>query len=73
MKRIEVRETYPASVSAEWGHEPNVRAEIKMELALRIARWMRMEDVIDYVVTETATGETLITASVMVARTGDEK
>lgn len=67
-----MQETYPASVAAEWS-DPNVRAEIKMELALRIARHMRVIDVIDYVVTETATGETLVTASVMVARTGDEK
>ncbi len=73
MKRIEVREKFMAHVSDDWASDPNLRAEIKMDMALKLAIRMRVADLIDFVVKETATGETLITASVMVARTGDEK
>ena len=59
-------------VADEWGSEPNLRAEVKTRLAEEIATKMRVADQIDYVVSRDANGDTLITASVIVERTGDE-
>jgi hypothetical protein len=73
MQRLETSIVRGPGVGEDWGAEPNLRAEIKMDMAMTIARMMRLEDVIDFVVTKEPNGDTKITASVMVARTGDEK
>jgi hypothetical protein len=71
--RLEAIHRTGACVATDWGAEPNLRAEIKQKLAQEIAMQMRTRDLIDYVVTTDANGDTLITASVLVERTGDEK
>lgn len=73
MQRMEKVHRTGAQVADKWGHDPNLRAEIKEKLAHRIATQMRLDDVIDYVVSTDENGDTLITASVLVERTGDEK
>jgi hypothetical protein len=70
--RLEATHRTGAQVAAEWGAEPNLRAEIKQKLANQIVMKMRTEDLIDFVVTTDTNGDTLITASVLVERTGDE-
>ena len=61
-----------SAVGKHWGSDQNLRAEIKTCMADTLARMMRTRDLIDYVVTTDANGDTLITASVLVERTGDE-
>lgn len=72
MQRIEFSQLYGPSIADEWGAEPNLRAKIKAEMAEMIAHKMRVADVIDFVVSKDASGDTKIVASVMVSRTGDE-
>lgn len=62
-----------AKVAEQWVAEPTLRAEIKMNLAQQLARMMRTRDLIDYVVTKDTNGDTLIRASILIERSGDEK
>ena len=71
--RLEATHRTGAQVADTWGHEPNLRAEIKQKLAMQIAMQMRTRDLIDFVLSTDTNGDTLITASVVVERTGDEK
>lgn len=71
--RLEATHRTGAQLADEWDAEPNLRAEIKRMLAMQIAMQMRTRDLIDFVVTKDANGDTLITASVLATRTGDEK
>ena len=70
--RLDTTLTRGPAVASEWGSEPNMRADIKMDMALALARMMRLHDLIDYVLTTAENGDTIITASVNVTRTGDE-
>lgn len=71
--RLEAQHTTGAHVAQSWGSEPNLRAEIKMKLAEQLAWMMRTRDLIDYVVTTAENGDTIITASIEAASTGDER
>lgn len=71
--RLEAIHRTGAHVAEQWGAEPDLRAEIKENLARQLAIKMRTRDLIDYVVTTDTNGDTIITASVLVERTGDEK
>lgn len=70
--RLEATHRTGGQVIGEWGSEPNLRAEIKEKLVMQIAMQMRTRDLIDFVVTRDTNGDALITASVIVERTGDE-
>ena len=71
--RIEKTHRTGAQAAGDWGSDPSLRAEIKEKLARRIATQMRLADLIDYVVTTDENGDTIITASVLIERTDDEK
>ncbi len=71
--RLEATHRTSAQIAEQWGHDINLRSEIKNKLAMQIAMQMRTRDLIDYVVTTDTNGDTLITASVLSERTGDEK
>jgi hypothetical protein len=73
MQRIELERLYGPNIAFEWGSDPNLRARIKEEMADALATKMRIADLIDFVVTKDKHGDTRIVASVMAARTGDEK
>lgn len=60
-------------VAERWGYEPNLRAEIKQKLAEQLTMRMRTNDLIDFVVTTAENGDTVITASIEAASTGDER
>lgn len=60
-------------VAKDWGHDPNLRAVIKDDMAKVIATMLRTRDLIDFVVTAELNGDTKIVASVMASRTGDER
>ena len=70
--RLEAQHVTGRVVAGRWDDDPNLRAEIKMELAYVLARQMRTRDLIDYVVTIAENGDTVITASIEASSTGDE-
>ena len=73
MKRIQTEIVRGPDVAKDWGHDPNLRAVIKEDMARVIATMLRTSDLIDFVVTTEPSGDTKIIASVMAARTGDER
>lgn len=71
--RIEAQYVTGSVVAERWGYEPNLRAEIKQKLAEQLTMRMRTNDLIDFVVTTAENGDTVITASIEAASTGDER
>ncbi len=71
--KLEAVKRTGAYVAQVWGSEPNVRAEHKRVLAEELMMQMRTRDLIDYVVTTDANGDTIITASIEASSTGDER
>jgi hypothetical protein len=71
--RLETSITRGPNVAKDWGSDPNLRAEIKADMAMSIARLLRTHDLIDYVVTIEPNGDTKIVASISAESTGDEK
>lgn len=72
--RIEAEFWTSADVAERWGHDPNLRAEIKQKLAGDIGWKARVAELIDFVVmTDPTTGDTIITASLDASSTGDER
>ncbi len=72
MQRIEAETICSAEHGERWGHDPNLRAEIKRELAEAIGWKIRVADAIDFVLHPQPDGNVRIVASVMVSRAGDE-
>ena len=71
--RIETTITRGPNVAKDWGSDPNLRAEIKMDMAMTIARMLRTHDLIDFVMTVEPNGDTKIVASIDASSTGDER
>lgn len=71
--KLEAQHVTGSHVATSWGSEPDLRAEIKGKLAEQLAWMMRTRDLIDYVVTTAENGDTIITASIEVSSTGDER
>lgn len=72
LRRIEAAHRTGAKRADEWGCEPNLRAEIKRGLAEQIAIRLQLANLIQFVVTTADNGDTIITASLLAARTGDD-
>jgi RimJ/RimL family protein N-acetyltransferase len=72
MKRLEYVAVHGRDVANAWGSDPNLRADIKRDIAEHLAMMMRTHDLIDYVVTTAENGDTVVIGSVNVERTGDE-
>ena len=73
MKRIEVERLYGPRLAHVWGHDPNCRARVKDDLGKQLAKRLQIDDLIDFVVTTELNGDTKVVASILAARTGDEK
>lgn len=46
--KLKATVTTSADTAEMWGSEPNVRADIKMDIAMQLARMMRTNDAIEW-------------------------
>lgn len=58
--QIEVTYRTGKKVADEWGSEPNIRAEIKMKIAEAMGRILRVQDLIEWETSVTASGDFLV-------------
>lgn len=60
--QIEVTYRTGGTVADNWGSEPNLRAEIKAEIAAALARVLRTHDLIEWDTAKTADGDFVVIA-----------
>ncbi len=58
--QIEVVYRTGGTVADTWGHDPNIRAEIKMKIAEAMARVLRTKDLIEWDTSTTADGDFIV-------------
>lgn len=58
--QIEVIYRTGGATADSWGHDPNLRAEIKMKIAEAMARVLRTQDLIQWDTAKTASGDFVV-------------